>query len=207
MQRKSRVGRKKVISIKNFCPYDESDNSDKNHKKVIVSIGNMIPVKGFDIAIEVAITILSKYSDWEWHFYGDGSSLDSLVQKAKESIVCDRIIFHGRVFNLEEAYRSASLLVMTSRSEGYGLVLMEAQAFHIPTVAFDVPYGPRNIIKDGIDGFLIEPFDIQMMINKISILIEDQRLREQFSMAFVVMIKGINQEVTNNWIELLKSIV
>ena len=196
---------KKVISIKNFCPYDERNNL-KDNKKIIISIGNMIPVKGFDMAVEVAIIILSKYLDWEWHFYGDGSSLESLIQKAKESNVCDRIIFHGRVSDLEEAYKSASLLVMTSRSEGYGLVLTEAQAFHIPTVAFDVPYGPRNIIKDGIDGFLIEPFDIQMMINRISNLIEDQRLREKFSKALVGKIKGINQEVTINWIELLKSI-
>ncbi len=194
---------KKAICIRNFSPYPEASGSCDLSSRRIISVGNIIPVKGFDMAIQIAAKVLSTHPDWEWQFYGDGPSLQSLMLQADQTSVKDRIRFCGRVHNMEEVYRKAAFLVMTSRSEGYGLVLAEAQAFHLPTVAFDVPYGPRNIIRDGTDGFLIEPFNTDRMAQKISLLMDRPDLRKQFSEALVGKTNRTNEESEKAWLELL----
>ena len=70
---------------------------------------------------------------------------------------------------------------MTSRNEGFGLVLLEAKKNHLPTIAFDVPYGPATIIENGISGYLVKPFDIHDMADKIDYLISNDLLRLKFA--------------------------
>ena len=70
---------------------------------------------------------------------------------------------------------------MTSRTEGFGLVLVEAKRCHLPTIAFDVDFGPREIIEDGVSGYLVEAFDIDQMAEKINELIDNQEKRCLFA--------------------------
>ena len=198
---------KEVYYINNFIPFEIVDAEYDIKSKRIISVGNMIPVKGFDIAIEVAEIVLSRYVDWEWHFIGDGSELNYLIKKSQQCKSRDRIFFDGRSRDIDQEYKKASILVMTSRSEGYGLVLAEAQAFLLPTVAFDVPYGPRNIIADEIDGYLVEAFDIGQMANKLEKLMNNNTLRKNFSDALKDKNNNCNQQIKKKWLKLLRKVL
>ncbi len=169
-----------IQCIPNICP-DSSKSVYNINSKKILSIGNFLHVKGFDMALETASQVFKRHPDWSWDFYGDGPEYDGLAEAAKRLHIENNVCFNGRAKELEAAYQNAAILVMTSRSEGFGLVLGEAQAYHLPTVAFDVPYGPRNIIDDGVNGFLIKPFDISCMADSICKLIENDDLRKSFS--------------------------
>lgn len=157
-----------------------SFNYDSESKK-IVTAGHFFRTKGYDLAAEVAKIVLPKHKDWKWFFYGDGIEQDNVKKLIKEYDLEDQVVFAGRTQNLSEIYADSSIYVMTSRLEGFGLVLLEAKSFNLPTIAFDCPSGPEEIIDNNISGFLIPAFDIQAMADKIELLINDHSKRLEFA--------------------------
>ena len=173
----------------------------------IITAGNFYYTKGFDIAVEVAKMVLDKHPDWKWLFYGDGVEFNNVKKKIENYNLCRNIILCGRVSDLEKKYREAAMYVMTSRNEGFGLVLLEAKNNNLPTISFDVPYGPRTIIEDNISGFLIRPFDINDMASKINLLIEDESLRFSFAKnAKNNMNKFSVDNYSKNWYSIIQSV-
>ncbi len=94
------------------------------------------------------------------------------------SIDKKRCHLHSSVVEVEEEYLKSSILVQPSRTEGFGLVLVEAMACGLPVVSFDCENGPRSIISDGDNGFLVSPFDIELFANRIIQLIASHDLRK-----------------------------
>jgi glycosyltransferase involved in cell wall biosynthesis len=80
--------------------------------------------------------------------------------------------------NIEEKYAESSIFVLSSRYEGFGMVLIEAMSFGIPCVSFDCNYGPSDIIKDNEDGFLIKNGD-EKFCRKLQELMKDENLRKE----------------------------
>lgn len=200
--------RARVISIPNICPYQISAVPYDSESKTIISVGNTIPVKGMEYIIEAAKTVFLKHPDWKWEIYGDGSRLNALKKQVSENALLENVFFRGRDKNLMRKYRESAFLVMTSKSEGFGMALAEAQAFHLPTVAFDVPYGPRNIITDGVNGYLIPPFDTEAMSEKICELIENRALRKSFSEHAADDLDVLSSEsVLLQWVKMLEELV
>ncbi len=171
----------KLLNIPNISTYQISNTSYNLDSKTILSVGNLVKVKGIDLAIDAASKVFEKHPDWCWHIYGDGNDGGEFKQKVKELSLEDNVKFMGRSKNLTNAYSDAAIFVLPSRSEGFGLVLIEAQSYHIPTVAFDVPFGPRNVISNGVNGFLVEPFDTDSLSDSVCKLIEDDNFRKSFS--------------------------
>lgn len=201
------TGNCSVRSIPNICPYPVCTEDYDTKSRVIISIGNTIPVKGFDMAIQVAGKVFKKHPDWIWKIYGAGSSLGDLREQVKRVQLEKNVLFEGQVKNLVPVYKDAAFLVMTSRSEGFGMVLAEAQAFHLPTIAFDVPYGPRNVIENGVNGFLIPPFDIDQMVSRIEELIENNQLRINFSSKATMKLNKLSiTNVIGEWDRLLEEL-
>ena len=99
------------------------------------------------------------------------------VRKYKEN----NVIFCGRTSHILEEYKKAALYVMTSRTEGFGLVLTEAKSCNLPTLAYDIDFGPREIIDNGVSGYLVEAYDSDVMAEKICELIEDEEKRALFA--------------------------
>ena len=149
--------------------------------KVIITAGHFFRMKGFDLAVETARHVFDKHPAWQWRFYGDGQQLTAVKKLVEKYHLENNVLFCGRVSDMKQIYPQAAMYVMTSRSEGFGLVLTEAKSFHLPTLAFDVDFGPREIIEDGKSGYLVKPFDIEEMARKICGLIENADLRKCFS--------------------------
>lgn len=155
-------------------PYDGSS-------KTIVTAGHFFYTKGFDLAVAAARIVFARHPDWRWEFYGDGAEQEKIRRMIHEQHLEKNVFLCGRTNDLQAVYRRSALYVMTSRSEGFGLVLTEAKASSLPTIAFDVDFGPGEIIEDGKSGYLIPPFNVGLMAARICELIEDPDRRSLFS--------------------------
>ena len=173
--------KKPITYIYNPCEYTTCASNYDISSKRIVTAGNFFKTKGYDLATEVAKLVLPKHQDWQWYFYGDGVELENVKSIIKKYNLEKQVVFAGRTNDISEIYRNASIYVMTSRLEGFGLVLVEAKSYNLPTIAFDCPSGPREIIENNISGFLIPAFKIQEMADKLDFLISNNSIRLEFS--------------------------
>lgn len=172
-------GVKKICVIPN--PVEKHEIEYSMESKVILSAGLLVPIKGFDKAILVAKKVLTKHPDWKWIICGEGSEREKLKKMIEDEKLKNRVILAGSVVNMQEQYKKASLYVMTSEMEGLPMVLLEAKSWGLPIVSFDIMTGPRDIICDYKNGFLVQKNNIEEMSDKINHLIEDENLRKQFS--------------------------
>ncbi len=163
--------------------------------KKIISCGRFTPQKGFDMLVDVAGKVFEKHSDWTWDIYGDGVLMEKIEAKIREKNLSDKVVLKGFLRKLEDEYKNYSFYVMTSRYEGFPLVLMEAMAQGLPCVAFDCKCGPKEIIVDGKNGFLIDCFDIGAMAEKINLLIENNEMRTEFSHCASVVNPDFSKEI------------
>ena len=196
-----------IVNIPNICAFDAQNDAYNTESKTIISVGHIINVKGFDMAIDVASKVFSKHSDWCWEIYGTGTEEAKLKERVNALSLEKNLKFMGRADSVSDLYKKSAIYVLTSRSEGFGLVLIEAQAHNLPTVAFDVPFGPQNIIDHGINGYLVEPFDVEKMAECICELIENEELRKSFSdVANKDLYKYKASEIAEQWQTMLNKI-
>ena len=170
-----------ITHIYNPCPVDEGYSGYAEDSHVIITAGHFFFTKGYDLAVEAARLVFVRHPDWRWEFWGDGVNMEKIREKVFEYGLENNVLLCGRAADMTPVYKRAAMYVMTSRTEGFGLVLTEAKAHNLPTIAYDVDFGPREIIEDGVSGFLIEAFNTEKMAGAICELIEDRRKRLSFS--------------------------
>ena len=170
-----------ITYIYNPCPSNPDYTDYDVNSKTIVTAGHFYYTKGYDLAVEVAHLVFERHPDWRWEFYGDGVEMEKIRERIKEYHLENNVILCGRTKDITSAYKRASMYVMTSRMEGFGLVLTEAKACNLPTLAFDIDFGPREIIEDGVSGYLVKDFNVQLMTDRICELIENLEKRLAFA--------------------------
>lgn len=176
------------------------------NSKTILSVGRLSKEKGYEKLIEVADKVLTKHRDWKWFIYGEGEEYEKLHKVILQKDLEDNLILKGNASNLYELYHEGAIFVMTSYREGLPLVLMEAKVNYLPCVSFNIISGPSEIIRDGYDGFLIEPYDVVAMAEKINELIENKSLRIKFSNnAKDNLGKFDAKNIIKQWVELIEN--
>ena len=122
-----------------------------NQSKVAISVGRYDTQKGFDMLIEAWVHVAQKHSDWQLRIFGPGDN--ALYQRQADSLGLTNYVHCMGVSDcVYDEMAKASIYVLSSRYEGFGLVLIEAMAVGLPSVAFDCPAGPKDIISDHQDG-------------------------------------------------------
>ena len=176
-------------------------------EKMLVTVGRLEYGKGIDMLAEIIPKVLGKAKDWRWYFLGDGECRKILEDVRRHYGLEERLILTGTVKDVESYLRRAAVFVTASRSEGFPLCVLEARAYRIPCIAFDVPEGLPELIHHGINGFLIPPFDTDSMTEKILRLIEEEPLRQRFSGAAAEGLEEYRfREILNRWLELLDAV-
>lgn len=187
----------------------KSDHMYNINSKTIISVGHLRKVKNFVVIPDIAKRVFARYPDWNWKIYGDtnGDQYQLIKNKIDEFGLQNHVLFCGRCSKMDTAYQQASIYVMTSLQEGLPMVLLEAKANKLPLVSFDIETGPDEIIKDGVNGYLVPAYDVEIMAEKICGLIEDPFLRESFSVNSENGLEIFSQEVAlKKWNSLLSSI-
>lgn len=133
----------------------------------IIAVGRLHAQKGFDLLIQAFSLIANSIPDWYLDIYGHGIEEQHLKELIHSKNLGNRIFLKGVTDHIFEEYQKSQFFVLSSRYEGWGLVLLEAMACGIPCVSFRCDYGPEDIIKNKVDGLLVEDGNIQEMANKI----------------------------------------
>ncbi len=145
---------RRVEVIPNFTNISPSAPCDYRSRHV-VTLGRLVPEKGYDMLIDAWKIVAEKHSEWHLDLYGSGGGKNSLQQQINALGLTHQISIHPFTNDITSAYASAAFYVMSSRQEGFPLVLIEAMRCGLPCVSFDCPSGPREIITHGRDGILV----------------------------------------------------
>ncbi|MGM0934480.1 MAG: glycosyltransferase family 4 protein [Bacteroidota bacterium] len=159
-----------------------TEDTSTVQKKQIVAIGRLIAQKGFDRLVKAYSQIAHNFPDWKLIIVGEGQDKDYLKKLVNKFNLTDKIIFKAPSKDIKNILLNSSILAMTSRYEGFGLVLTEAMECGVPCVAFDCECGPSEIIQNAEDGFLVEDGNIHEFANKLKLLMENPLLRQNFGM-------------------------
>ncbi|WP_394121303.1 glycosyltransferase family 4 protein [Planococcus donghaensis] len=170
-----------IKHIYNPIEFESSQIQYKSEDKKIISTGRLSRQKGFDILVDVAAIVFSRYPEWSWHIFGEGEQQVVIEEKISSYDLGNHVYLKGFTKDIKNVYKDYSLFVLTSRYEGFGLVITEAQSQKLPVVAFDCNCGPRELILNDTNGFLIENGNVEKMAEKICELIADKEKRIQFS--------------------------
>lgn len=174
--RKSR----RVIVIPNFTMMQSKAEDYHSDCKRIISVGRLEWQKGYDRLIKIWKIVTIKHPDWELAIFGSGS-LESEILSSIKSAGLNNVTIHPFTPDINKEYTNSSIFVLSSYFEGFPLVLIEALQHGLPCVAFDCPFGPKDVIDNGQCGYIIKENDIPQFAEKLSELIESQELRNSFS--------------------------
>lgn len=179
----------------------------KLDKKTVISVGRYDFVKGFDMLIEAWAVVSIKHPDWKLKIVGPGvrSHYQEMIKLhgLEHCISCE-----GSSNTVFDEMATSSLYVLSSRSEGFPLVMIEAMAVGLPCVAFSCSAGPRSIISDHQDGILVEKNDINKLAENICYLIENKKELKAYSVAAKNNAERFRKEnIMPKWISLFNDIM
>lgn len=200
---------KKVQIIPNMTQIVSSDNGIKKKTNHIISVGRLAYQKGFDRLINAWNIVKQKHPSWFLDIYGDNGVLKPEIERQiKELNLVNEIVIHSPTNEITRKYQESEFYVMSSRYEGWGLVLVEAMSCGIPCVAFDCPYGPSDIIEHGKNGLLVENGDVQGLADAICWMIEHEEERKQMGLVAKETSRRFAPEVImKQWDELFKELI
>lgn len=167
-----------VIQIYNPVPF-HNDRTATLDAPIALAVGRLSPQKGFDRLIDCWKLVAAAKPGWKLHIRGEGELENQLRARIEEHQLGAQVLLPGNTDRVQDDYLNSSLLVMSSRYEGFPMVLVEAASFGLPLVAFDCKHGPADIIRDGWNGYLIPGGDIRLMAEKLIALMDTPALRKE----------------------------
>ena len=176
--------------------------------KTVISMGRLEPVKNFSSLISAFQIVAQRHPDWTLKIYGDGSLKGSLQKQINESGLQDNVSLMGFSSDMKNVLRQSSIFAFSSLVEGFALVIVEAMECGLPVISYQCSCGPKDIITNGKDGFLVPVNDEQMFADKICDLIEDENLRRQISYAARVRAQHYHVEnIAQQWMDLFNEVM
>jgi glycosyltransferase involved in cell wall biosynthesis len=169
------------IPLVRNSPYINPLEYISKNKKLLLAVGRLDQQKQFNILIDNFFKLHNDYKDWNLYILGEGQERDSLLYQIRKLNLANRVFLMGKVGNISDWYLRADLFVMTSRFEGFPNSLIESMAHGCPAVSFDCDTGPRDIIRQNIDGFLIPNGNTKELVRALKLLMSDKKLRRQMS--------------------------
>lgn len=187
-----------------FVPESVSSLTEKR----VIAVARYSYEKGIDLILQAWAEVEKQCADWYLDIYGDGDTTS--YEKLMNELGIDkrRCRLNGRTNDVEYEYCHSSLFVLSSRFEGFGVVIVEAMACGLPVVAFDCPWGPRAIIKDGEDGILAENGNPSALAKGLICLMENDTKRVAMSTAAQRNVQRFSiDEIAQQWKCLFDEIV
>lgn len=183
-----------------------SDRPTDYSQKHCVWAGRLNHVKDLPRLLSVWQRLASQHPDWTLDIYGDGEERQHVESLIRQHGIAGSVVMHGRCDDVREAYLAASIFVLTSKYEGFGIVLIEAMACGLPVVAFDCEYGPRNIISNNSNGRLIPYADDDGMVEALHSLMNSQQLRRSMgTQAYRDSARYQPDNIMSAWIKLFEN--
>ena len=179
---------RKIVSIPNSISLPLPDNKPKiepkdivpANKRLLLASGRLHPHKRFDRLLDAFAQIAPHYPDWHLVILGEGDLREDLETQVRLLDLTQRVSLPGFAGNVADWYRFADALIITSETEGFPMVLLEAMAHGCPVISVDCPVGPRNIIDNGENGLLVAQ-DTNAIIEALDRMLSDDALRKRLA--------------------------
>ncbi len=168
-----------IIANPVILPTANCNSSPKSSSQPsIIAMGRLESQKGFDLLLKAFAQLKDTYSNWTLTILGEGTKRSQLENLREQLGLSDRVYFPGRVKNPNQWLKQADIFVMSSRFEGFPNALCEAMACGLPVISTDCPNGPREIIRDGIDGILVANESVSALKEAIESLMVNESKRQ-----------------------------
>ena len=195
----------RVVAIPNMVHVPDRPKRSSLMARQVIFAGRLAAQKQVDHVLTIWQKVHQRHPDWTLAVYGEGERREWFV--AEVARIHAGIEVHPPTEQIFECYAASSMLMLTSLFEPFGLVLPEAMSCGLPVVAYDCPYGPRAIITDGEDGFLVEPQHTNAFADRLCQLIEDGGLRQRMGCKAVESAQRFDaQHVMPQWAELFQKL-
>lgn len=177
-------------------------------EKYLLAVGRLHPEKGFDVLLKAFSLIAPHYPQWQLIILGEGPQREVLSQQIEQLGLSTQVQMPGRVGNLKDWYAQADLFVLSSPFEGMSNSLQEAMASGVCPVSFDCDTGPREIIREGVDGILVRPVsDAEALAQALTSVMQDDCLRQRYAQQAPEVIERFSMEkIGQVWESLFKEI-
>lgn len=193
---------------KSVCIYNpvtiEAGAITSYERKTVLCVGRLTHQKGLDLLLDIWATASRGYEEWQLVIVGNGEDEPALKIQARQLNINETVKFVPATKDVIKYYHAASVYAMASRYEGLPLVLIEAASVGLPIVAFNCETGPREVVTDNVNGFLIAPFDKSAFAGSLQRLMEDEELREKMGrQSLICSQKFMRSSIVKQWIEIL----
>lgn len=190
--------------IPHSVPDTDIDEKSIFNPKKIITIGRLVKMKGVDDSLRAFRKVVDQIPDAQFDIYGLGKEEKNLRKLAKDLRLTKNVEFKGYTFNPFPLYQEAAISLLTSRAEGFGLVITESLSVGTPMVLYDVKYGPKDIIRNGIDGVLVEHGNIDRIAEElINLLSDQQKLSEMRAKAKEVSQRFSEERFQDSWLAVI----
>ena len=194
------------VYIPNFLEHFPENPDKYPREKTVLAVGRLHEVKRFDLLVRLFAALHTQFPDWKLRIVGDGEERGKLEATIRELHAEDYVNLTGKkdAAGVEEEMLRAAVFAMTSRSEGFPFVLLEAQSCGLPVVAFDVRVGPGFVVRDGVNGYLAPEGEKQHFVELLAALMKDEDLRRKMSKAAIDHAADFSREkVGEMWYSLI----
>lgn len=177
-------------------------------KKLLVAMGRLTYLKGFDLLLNAFARVAGKHPDWDLIIVGEGELRSELEELREQLGLQDRVVLPGQLSNPFPLLRQAQLFVLPSRGEGFPNVLIEAMACGLPVIAADCPSGPNEIVRDGENGVLVPAQEVVALADAMNRLMSDEAERRRLANGGAEVKERFSLgKITDAWQELLHQVV
>lgn len=174
--------------------------------KSAIAVGRLQHQKGFDTLIDIFAEVHKKHPDWTLNIYGEGGQRQTLSESIKRNHLEDVVCLKGRTDHVAEALRQSSFFILSSRFEGFPMVLLETMSQGVPPVSFNCPDGPEDLIRDHYNGILVPDQDKTALLEGINYMIEHPTERVEMGKHAIESLKDFScHTIALKWLKLFQS--
>ena len=175
--------------------------------KRVIAVGRYTYQKGFERLVDAWHLLASRFPDWKLDIIGEGEERPLLEQRIHFYGLDGQVTLTRPTQEIGKVYQEASILASSSRYEGLPMVLLEAQAFGLPIVAFQCKCGPKDIVSDGMNGYLVPEGDTAGMARRLEILMKDEDLRKRMGLKAKESALRFNEEtIMKKWMNTFQTL-
>jgi len=180
----------------------------ETNSKTLMAMGGLREVKGFDLLLKAFAPLCNKFPEWMLEIWGEGVQRENLESLRDELGLRERVRFPGLTKENYKTMSRADIFVLSSRTEGWSLVVGEAMACGLPVVSFDCPSGPSEMIQDGVNGLLVPPENIQELSSSLERLMASGELRNTLGEQARKITESYSlNKIVQSWEELISEVV
>lgn len=198
----------RIETIGNPLPFDPVPGAVTPRVPVVLAVGRLVPAKGFDVLLRAWHTVAAVAPDWTLRIIGEGECRASLEALRDRLGLHASVNLPGATQAIGAAYRDAGIFCLSSRHEGFGMVLIEAMASGVPVVSTACETGPNEILRDGVNALMAPVDDADALANRLLTLIRDPLLRRRLAIGGLKAANVYRQDViVDRWVALLSHLV